>query len=189
MRDIKHFRQYIPEKDLLEKYSVSDSQVLFLLSEDGQDWYDCQASFADDTVKIMYDSDGVIRAMVNTPVSQHDNIYAVSLLWPVDMSVAEIAVDDYPADCQADGSWRYTDGRIENIPTDNIVVAEIEKSQLMAAANAAIIQFERAVRLGIATDKEIALLEAWERYSVLLMRIKPEAAPDIDWPEVPEDVA
>lgn len=186
MRDIKHFRQYIPEKDLLEKYSVSDSQVLFLLSEDGQDWYDCQASFADDTVKIMYDSDGVIRAMVNTPVSQHDNIYAVSLLWPVDMSVAEISVDNCPADCQADGLWRYTDGRIEKIPTDDNAGAENKKSQLMADANAAIAPLERSVRLKMATDEEAERLNAWERYSVLLSRVKPEDAPDIAWPEKPE---
>lgn len=189
MRDIKHFRQYIPEKDLLEKYSVSDSEVLFLLSDDGQDWYECQASFADDTVKIMYDSDGVIRAMVNKPASQQDNTYAVSLLWPADMSVAEIAVDNYPVDCQTDGAWRYTDGHIEKIPTDDIAIAENKKTQLMAAANAAIAPLERAVKLGIATDEEVERLNAWERYSVLLSRVDPSKAPDIDWPEVPENVA
>jgi hypothetical protein len=38
----------------------------------------------------------------------------------------------------------------------------------------------------MATDEEKARLEAWEKYSVLLMRIDPEKAPGIDWPPKPE---
>ncbi|TBM02504.1 tail fiber assembly protein, partial [Hafnia paralvei] len=68
----------------------TDLGVIFLESQDGQDWYECQASFSDDTVKIMYDSTGVIMAVVDKPVPQRGNVYAVSMLWPVEMSVAEV---------------------------------------------------------------------------------------------------
>jgi hypothetical protein len=41
---------------------------------------------------------------------------------------------------------------------------------------------ERAVKLGMATDQEIAFFKAWEEYSVLLMRIDLVQAPDIERP-------
>ena len=53
-------------------------------------------------------------------------------------------------------------------------------------AEAVIRVLERAVKLGMATDEEKAQLEAWERYSVLLSRINPDDAPNINWPDKPE---
>ncbi|EPH0541250.1 tail fiber assembly protein [Serratia marcescens] len=66
-----------------------------------------------------------------------------------------------------------------------IAATEVEKTSLMAAAETAIAPLERAVRLGIATNGEQALLTAWETYSVLLSRVNPSDAPDIEWPAVP----
>lgn len=186
MQNIKNFRIVDAPVHRLPLQSEIDIGVIFLASEDGQDWYECQALFSDNTIKVMYDAEGIICALVNKPVPQRGDVYAVSMLWPVDMSVVEMAIDDCPADCQADGTWRYTDGRIEKIPVDNIAVAENKKSQLMADANAAIAPLERAVKLEMATDEEAEKLNAWERYSVLLSRVKPEDGPDIDWPEKPE---
>ncbi len=186
MQHIKNFRIVGAPVHRLPSQSEIDIGVIFLASEDGQDWYECQALFSDNTVKVMYDAGGIICALVNKPVPQRGDVYAVSMLWPVDMSVVEMAVDDCPADCQADGTWRYTDGRIEKIPVDNIAVAKNKKSQLMADANAAIAPLERAVKLGIATDEEVRSLEVWELYSVLLSRIDTSTAPDIAWPDKPE---
>ncbi|WP_440492987.1 tail fiber assembly protein [Serratia sarumanii] len=67
-----------------------------------------------------------------------------------------------------------------------IAAAEVEKTSLMAVAEASIAPLERAVRLGIATKEEQALLTAWETYSVLLSRVNPNDAPNIDWPVRPE---
>lgn len=186
LQHIKNFRIVDAPVHRQPLQSEIDIGVIFLASEDGQDWYECQALFSDNTVKVMYDAGGIICALVNKPVPQRGDVYAASMLWPVDMSVVEVAVDDCPADCQADGSWRYTDGQIEKIPVDNIAVAENKKSQLMAEANAVIAPLERAVKLEMATNEEIEKLNAWERYSVLLNRVKPEDAPDIEWPETPE---
>lgn len=67
-----------------------------------------------------------------------------------------------------------------------VAEAEAKLKQLTDEADDVITRLERAVRLNMATDKEESQLEAWERYSVLLSRVQPEDAPDIDWPEVPE---
>ncbi|EBB3994482.1 tail fiber assembly protein [Salmonella enterica] len=60
--------------------------------------------------------------------------------------------------------------------------AESDKSRLLAEANSVIALLERSVRLGMATEKEILLLEEWERYSVKVSRVDTS---DPVWPEVP----
>ncbi|MFV0261395.1 MAG: tail fiber assembly protein [Kluyvera sp.] len=108
MQNIKNFKIIKPSKKLLKTYAIDGGETpLFLQADDGQDWYTCQALFSDDTVKIQYDSDGVIRFVVDKPVPQRGNVYAVSMLWPDGMSVAEIAQADYPAGCCTDGTWKF----------------------------------------------------------------------------------
>lgn len=58
-----------------------------------------------------------------------------------------------------------------------------KKAELLAMADAAIAPLSRAVKLGIATDKEITLLEAWERYSVMTNRVDPS---DPKWETIPD---
>ncbi len=62
-------------------------------------------------------------------------------------------------------------------------------AQLTLEADSVITQLERAIKYDLATDEEKALLEAWEKYSVQLSRVKPEDWPDISLPERPEYVA
>ncbi|EHY3370425.1 tail fiber assembly protein, partial [Escherichia coli] len=42
-----------------------------------------------------------------------------------------------------------------------------------------------AADLGIATEEEISLLEAWKKYRVLLNRVDTSTAQDIEWPVAP----
>ena len=56
------------------------------------------------------------------------------------------------------------------------------KAELMSNAEAVIAPLARAVKYDLATDAEKAVLEAWERYTVLLSRV------DVDnpvWPDAP----
>lgn len=71
-------------------------------------------------------------------------------------------------------------------PEQQIISARIRKSRLAEKAEAAIAPLARAAKYGDATQEESAKLSAWEKYSVQLSRIKPEAAPDIDWPQPPQ---
>lgn len=63
--------------------------------------------------------------------------------------------------------------------------AENEKLQLMQEAAKQMAPLQDAVDLDIATDDEIALLNKWKKYRVLLNRVDTSLAPDITWPEMP----
>lgn len=67
--------------------------------------------------------------------------------------------------------------------------AEERKNWSMNDARLAIEPLKDAVDLGIATKEEENLLLAWREYRVSLMRIDTSLAPEIEWPEPPEDVA
>lgn len=68
---------------------------------------------------------------------------------------------------------------------DEVAATEQKKTNLMAAAQVAIYPLQDAVDLGIATDEESAMLLAWKKYRVLLMRVDTSKAPDIEWPPQP----
>ncbi|WP_148097668.1 tail fiber assembly protein, partial [Trabulsiella odontotermitis] len=42
-----------------------------------------------------------------------------------------------------------------------------------------------AVDLDMATDDDVQSLTTWKKYRVLLSRVNPDDAPDIEWPEKP----
>ncbi|EDS7590137.1 DUF4376 domain-containing protein [Salmonella enterica subsp. diarizonae] len=94
MVNIKNFTPGDPKTP--EQLELANKhRVLFLFSEDGQEWYESQKQFAADTIKFSYDSDGVIRSISRD----------VSALWPVGLSVAE--VPDTTANRRADISGRW----------------------------------------------------------------------------------
>ncbi|HAK2240046.1 TPA: tail fiber assembly protein [Salmonella enterica] len=187
-QDIKNFRLIDAPVNRGKTQAEINIGAYFLESEDGQDWYECQSLFSDDTAKIMYDPEGVIWGVVNKPVPQRGNTYAVSMLWPVNMSVAEIDAADCPDDCRGDGTWLYQDGKVVQrgySPEELRKKAEAEKIRRLSEAESAIAPLARAVKLKIATDEEIKRLEAWELYSVMVNRVD-TANPD--WPEKPAQI-
>lgn len=103
MQNIKNFKPATPAPELVA-YMPNLASSPQLESEDGQDWYACQSRFADDTIKIMYDAGGVIRSVVDMPVPERGNVYAVSMLYPIGCSVAEIAQENWP-DGVVSGKW------------------------------------------------------------------------------------
>lgn len=72
-------------------------------------------------------------------------------------------------------------------PEELVAQAESKKLRLMQMANAEIAPLQDAVDLGIATTKETVALIEWKKYRVLLNRVDTSKAPDINWPEPPED--
>ncbi|XEJ11940.1 tail fiber assembly protein [Citrobacter portucalensis] len=144
-------------------------------------------------MKLVIDDEGIIRSFSRD----------ITTLWPIDKSVAEVEYSMSFDDVWIDGGWQYRDGKVSpRVYTQAELVeqAERKKSSLLAEAMAAIAPLERAVKLGIATSDEIASLEVWERYSVMVNRVdtsKPEwptppgtSKPlEIVWPEVPDNVA
>ncbi|HDC2657873.1 TPA: DUF4376 domain-containing protein [Salmonella enterica] len=84
---------------------VSISGVIYLRDDKGNDWYESQSLFQEDTWKIAYDADGVIRSC-----SQD-----VSMLYPINMSVTE--VEKLPAKFEVDLTWRFDGENIVDLMT------------------------------------------------------------------------
>ncbi len=186
MQNIKNFKIVDPTPEQLETYSTVDGAIpVFFQSEDGQDWYDCQKLFSDDTIKIMYDSKRIITSVVDKPIPERGNTYAVSMFYPDGMSVAELSLSDYPEGVSIDGSWMFDEGEVIPVPVDQAAETEKEKALRLSEAEVAIAPLQRAVKYGIATDEEKLLLEEWEVYTVQLNRVDASQAPDIVWPEKP----
>ncbi|PHM27486.1 tail fiber assembly protein [Xenorhabdus budapestensis] len=64
-----------------------------------------------------------------------------------------------------------------------IAHAEYEKAQRLKEANNTLTYLQDAVDVELASDEEIAALQAWKKYRVLLNRVNTSKAPDIHWPE------
>ncbi|HHR4051011.1 TPA: DUF4376 domain-containing protein [Salmonella enterica] len=94
MVNIKNFKTGTP-KTLEQVELAKKHNVIFLFSEDGQEWYEAQKQFAPDTIKLAYDGEGVIRSISRD----------ASALYPYDLSVAE--VPDTTANRRADISGRW----------------------------------------------------------------------------------
>ncbi|MFH2376214.1 tail fiber assembly protein [Hafnia paralvei] len=169
----KNFTLYTPESAV--------SGVTYLQSEDGQDWYDVRDSLSVAKLKIAYQDDGVIRMQSYNAVE----------LYPENLSVAEIGKRDVPKNFpeRLDGNWIF-DGKkiVPRVITAQEVIdqAEEKRAELMGIANQKIAPLQDAVDLDMATNEERALLTGWKKYRVELNRIDTNAAPDIDWPEVPD---
>ncbi len=161
---IKKLTPYTPEKK-------EAANILYLKDADGNDWYESQEKFNPARLKIAYTDDGVIRSAD----------YDVSALWPVNMSVAEVEADSVPDGFNINGGWRYDGDSIVATPVNYQAIL----GQLNAEAESAIKILERAVRLGIATDEEQNILAEWEKYSVLLSRIKADDLPEAGLPKKP----
>ena len=156
----------------------SGSSVLFLKDESGLDWYESQAGFSEETLKFVYDSNGIIISFD----------YDVSKLWPVGHSVAEISASEVPAGLDISGGWVF-DGKVITTrvysSAEYVSQAEAERESSMALAAAAIAPLQDAVDIGDATDEERASLQGWKKYRVALNRLDLTAAPDVQWPEIP----
>ncbi|EFS7126374.1 tail fiber assembly protein, partial [Salmonella enterica] len=131
--------------------------------------------------------------VVNQPVPQRGNTYAVSMLWPVNMSVAEIDAAACPDDCRGDGSWLYRDGKVLPIPVDYQAKAETTRQKLLNDADNAIKDWRTELTLGIISDENKAALILWMNYinalkSLELTDVSDEATfTAIRWPLLPQE--
>ncbi|HCP9279012.1 TPA: DUF4376 domain-containing protein [Escherichia coli] len=97
---IKSFKLYPPEKSDVPG-------AMYLKSVDGRDWYESQSLFAADTLKLVYDSNGII-----TSISKD-----VSMLWPVNQSVAEVADTEENRKADISGRWGFDGEKITDLLT------------------------------------------------------------------------
>ncbi|MBT9429956.1 tail fiber assembly protein [Candidatus Symbiopectobacterium endolongispinus] len=172
MKSIKNFKRYHPDSADKKALELSVGAI-FLISEDGQDWYECQKSFQPDTMKVEYEADGVIRSMG----------YYISGFCPEGCSVAEVS--EWPKESVPNRKWCFVDGEV----VSRVYTADKLKEQathkrdyLLEQAAKIIAPLQGASDLDIATEAEKAALLAWKKYRVLLNRADISKAPDIAWP-------
>lgn len=188
MQHIKNFRRVTPTAKQLKKYSNAEGGIpLFLRSDDGQDWYECQQNFADDTVKLMYDANGVIQAVVDKPVPGRGNTLAVSMLWPVDMSVAEVTAlpDGFETDSK---SWKFGDDGVYQdvaVLTDAALRANSRHySFLRREAVSEIVMLQSCAETGRGRPDDEARIQALRTYLADLRETDLIAA-EPGWPALP----
>ncbi|WP_272518200.1 MULTISPECIES: tail fiber assembly protein [unclassified Providencia] len=160
-------------KDILEKYP---DFVLVLEDEGGNDWYELQKNFKDDTLKILFDDENRIVS----------HSFDVSMLTPTNLSVAEVSQKKLPKDFFTNtNGYLFIDGKIEPLilsHEEEVKIAESKKQLLADEAEKNITILERKVRLGMTTDDVKHKLTEWEIYSVEVADVDTSLAPDIQWP-------
>ncbi|MBG6243594.1 MAG: tail fiber assembly protein [Candidatus Symbiopectobacterium sp. Dall1.0] len=170
MKNIKSFKRYHP--DSVDKKALERAiGAIFLISEDGQDWYECQKTFQPETMKIEYENNGVIRSMG----------YDISGFCPEGCSVVEVS--EWPKEAAANRKWCFLNGQV--VPrvytADELTEQATHKRDYRLEQAAKIIApLQDAVDLDMATDAEKVTLLAWKKYRVLLNRLDISSAPDID---------
>ncbi|EHV58035.1 tail fiber assembly protein [Escherichia coli] len=98
MMDMKNFIMSSAETD--DEKALAGFGALILRDSEGREWYTSQKLFSEDTIKIMYDKDGVVRSIATD----------VTTLWPASHSVAEVAV--LPDGADIFGGWKYAEGKV-----------------------------------------------------------------------------
>ncbi|EGT5658356.1 tail fiber assembly protein [Citrobacter braakii] len=174
MQHLKNLKKYMPS-DKNSQCLIKEYNVDFLISDDGRDWYESQADFSPDTLKIAYDEAGIVRSISKD----------VSSIYPRDLSVVEVNITKENKSVDIFGGWVFVDGEIkprQYSQEELCAQAEAKKTELLSSAAVAIAPLQDAVDEGMATAEETAALSEWKKYRVLLNRVdtsKPE------WPTPP----
>jgi len=179
--EMKNLTLYKP-KEIPEGFPES---TLFLIDDQGRDWYAAQKEFKGDTLKVVFNNSGVI---VSKSIE-------VSALWPMNNSVAEVAAADVPNGIDISGNWMF-DGK-SIVPRTYTAEewqarAEHQRQKLITAANATMTPWEREANVGILeNDDKVSLIE-WTKYAKALRKLDISAVKDeagynaITWPEQPD---
>lgn len=155
----------------------SGKAFLYFTDEDGRDWYESQSLFADDTLKIAYNADGVINSYS----------YDASTLAPGGLSVTEFDADAVP-----DGffdnvsSWMVSDGAISTLTGAALTTArEKQRDILLTAARVVTSDYQNEALIGLISDDDAARFKQWVVY-VKSLKSLDLTADDIAWPVVPD---
>lgn len=150
----------------------------FLHTEDGLDWYFYQQKFASDTIKVAYDAKGIVRALSAD----------ASALWPVNLSVTEIAADKVAEGADESGKWEFNgEAVIARTYSHEELISQAEnmRSELISSARETMQEWQTDLALGDIGDKDKEMLRNWNKYVKALKALDLNKAPDIFWPEVP----
>ncbi|MCX3187239.1 tail fiber assembly protein [Escherichia coli] len=174
MMDMRNFVISTPETE--DETFLAEQGAIILRDEQGREWYSSQGLFSADTVKIMYDSENIVRAITTD----------VSTLYPNMHSVAE--VEEIPEGTDIYGGWIYSDGAVIEKPLSHneiVTQADLKKSSLLDEARSTISLWQTELQLGIISDEDKTSLIAWMNYIKAVQAVDTSKVPDITWPTPP----
>lgn len=150
MLNLKNFKKYKPE-------GIIDG-FMYLISEDGLDWYEAREMFQEDTVKILYENDGTIVCAD----------YTALFMPPLDCSIAEIYYDGNLNDLYG----MVFDGE-KVVPYDEpnserIERLKSEQKNLKVSAINELNNLKMAIDLDVATEDEKQLFPVLKSYIMKL---------------------
>jgi hypothetical protein len=166
-----NLQRYVPEEFFLGE------GIQYFIDENGNDWFKSLSKFNKKYTIAIENETGIIRSISED----------AARIYPLNLSIIDI--DDLPAGCNILGDWIYTEEGIkrrEYSLHEMIIQARQRKSALLMTANDRISPLQDAVDLDIVTEEEKKSLTTWKTYRVLLSRVDPGTAPDIDWPQPPQ---
>jgi len=162
--ELSNFKLYTPK--------VRDrDNTLYLVSDEGFDFYEASKYFASGTV-VGYDTASGIIRLINE-VSPH--------IWPINMSIA--IVNDLPDGCSMDGTWTYSDGEIEQDGDLLLARNRQQLSKQLSKVNGLILMYQTCNDLSVSLEGDDEELERLKQYvsslrNVDLTQSKP------NWPQL-----
>ncbi|MCC8379142.1 tail fiber assembly protein [Xenorhabdus sp. PB30.3] len=170
MLKMKNFKEYKPDNI---KFG---NNVIYLISDDGQDWYECQKKYREDTLKVEYYSDGTI---VRTSKD-------VSRLCPYNASVLET---EFNEDFDISQYHVVNDELVKK--SEEILLKEAQldaekfKKSLISDAQKNMQLLQTKLLMGRISETERKKLNQWLDYVEAVEVLDISAVSDIQWPEHP----
>lgn len=159
MKHLKNFKQYeTDEHPILGNVTGS---ALLLKCDTGEDWYCCQCDFEPSSMKIVYDSRGVV-VDYNTDVSK---------LVPWNCSVIEILMDDVPEDTELRSAYVISGDKLQKRKHSiDELKAIFEKNKQIRVDNAQqVIKTIELMRKHDMGHIDESLVTEWEKYFISLV--------------------
>lgn len=160
---LRNFELYTPEKP---KFPDVKGVQYIRDEETKTDWYESCFLFREDTMKVIFESDGFIRLAGMDAVP----------MWPLGASIAEVEMKDVPKDFDYfTAPWAYIDGKlVPFVPSQEVQQERFEKKRtdLMSEASTRTETYQDMIEFGIDVEEAKVHLRAWKLYRIQLLNLK-----------------
>jgi len=123
-----------------------------LRDKEGRSWYEMLSKFHQETLKVIYDSEGMIVSCG----------FDASSMWPANHSIAEIDPDRIPPNFTLDSKWLYGDGGIyQTVEIKSALVREV-RNQLLDKTDI-LLGFDYTMEDCPLSDAQLKIIIDWRR--------------------------
>ncbi|XJK01982.1 tail fiber assembly protein [Escherichia coli] len=163
-----------------EQYQLTKQfNIKWLYSADGKNWYEEQKNFQPDTLKMVYDHNGVIICIEKDAFTQLIRKAQASLNYLILQQIAGLMIS---------GKWMFKDGVVVKrtyTEEEQRQQAENEKQSLLQLVRDKTQLWDSQLRLGIISDENKQKLTEWMLYAQKVESTDTSSLP-VTFPEQPE---